>query len=362
MGILNPNYLQTNLGANPVPPPPTNALLAYALAVAAEANRKPRNRSEWEARFSHWQRPASETEEAEIEVKARRISRAMRHSSFLTQHDWSIVKQGSYHNNTNVRAGSDVDLCVCLNDVFFVDGPPNDFPEMAELRREAVPFTFDQYRAHIAWCLQQEFGASAVTNGTKAIHLHKNDKERIDADVVPAYTFQQFAARRAPHWHRDLPQVGVALLTTDGRRITNFPAQHYANGCAKNDRTGRRYKRVVRIIKRLRDHMAGNQELPQAARNRAKGTASFLIESLVYNCLDGYHFQQGAIYDDVVSVLHYLSYVLTNRNAGATILGAPGWVWWTEVNGIKGLFDGPQAWSVADASEFVALARSYMGV
>lgn len=303
MSFLLPSYPNTILGGGYVPPP-ESLLTAYA-TVIAEANRKPRNRSEWEARFAHWQKPASDTEETQIEAISKRVRQAMNRSDFLRQRQWLIIKQGSYHNNTNVRAGSDVDLCVCLSDAFFIDGPANDQPTHAEFGRVAMSFTFEQYRNHVAWCLSQEFGAAAVTIGNKAIQLHKNDGDRIDADVVPTYTFQQFGPRFAPTWQRNPPDYGVALLTTTGQRITNFPAQHYANGCAKNDRTGRRYKRVVRIIKRLRDHMAENPNLPQSARDRAKATASFLIESLVYNCLDTPHFQNTSIYDDVVTVLAY---------------------------------------------------------
>jgi hypothetical protein len=357
MSSIFPQYPNALLGGNFLPPP-ESLLSAYA-RVIAEANRKPRNQSEWEARFAYWQKPASETEEAEIEAIARRVRQALKRSTFLPQRDWSIVKQGSYHNNTNTRAGSDVDLCVCLNDAFFVDGPASDFPSKAELGRQSTPFTFEEYRQHIALCLAEEFGVSAVTFGQKAIHLHKEDQERINADVVPAFTFQRFGPRISPTWQRRSPDVGVALLTTTGQRITNFPAQHYVNGCAKNDRTGRRYKRVVRILKRLRDHMIANPDLPQAACDRAKSAASFLIESLVYNC-DIDCFQNASIYGDVVAVLDHLDKVLADRRSTTTVLGSPTWYLWTEVNGLKSLFDGAAA--VADAADFVGLARSYMGV
>jgi hypothetical protein len=362
MSFVLPKDPNTILGNALLPPAPTESLLAAYAAVFAEAIRKPRSRSEWEARFAFWQKPASDTEEAEIEAIARRVRQAMGRSAFLPGRSWSIVKQGSYHNNTNVRTDSDVDLCVCLDDAYFVDGPVNDFPGLAELGRELIPFTFEWYRGHIAWCLAEEFGRSAVTIGTKAVHLHKNDDERINADVVPAFAFQRFGPRAAPTRRRNPPAVGVALMTTTGQRISNFPAQHYINGCAKNDGTGRCYKRVVRIIKRIRNHMAENIDLPQVARDRAKNTPSFLIESLVYNCLDTDHFQNASIYDDVVAVLRYLSYVLANRSNGATLLGAPTWAWWYEVNGLKPLFGPEQAWTVATAAEFIGLAKEYMGV
>jgi hypothetical protein len=225
-------------------------------------DRRPRNRSEWQARFAYWQRPASETEEEKIEATASRIRAAMRHSGFLAGRQWRVIKQGSYHNNTNVRNDSDMDLGVCLTDAFFVDGSQYDFPDMAELRREPVPFQFHQYKSHIAWCLEQEFGRNAVTVGKKAIHIHKDDQSKIHADIVPAYTFQIFGPRSGLGGARSAPHNGIALITADGQRITNFPDQHYRNGCAKNDQTGRRYKRVARILKRLRNHMAEHPDAP----------------------------------------------------------------------------------------------------
>src|SRR5258708_35107142 len=98
------------LPSGPASTPLSNAFAA----IIAEAARKPRNRSEWEARFTYWLKPASDTEEQQTDATAKRIARAMRHSDFLPQRQWRIVKQGSKHNNTNVRSESDVDLGVCL--------------------------------------------------------------------------------------------------------------------------------------------------------------------------------------------------------------------------------------------------------
>ena len=353
---MNSSYIASLLGGLPALPtpaaPPLNLLLK-------ELNRRPRSRSEWQARFSHWQRPASDTEEAKIDAVARRISVALRRSEFLPSRQWRVVKQGSYHNNTNVRNDSDMDLGVCLADAFFVDGPQNDFPSMAELRREPVPFQFDQYKSHIAWCLEQEFGRGTVRIGKKAISIHKDDHEKIDADIVPAYTFQIFGPRVGLGGSRSTRHNGIALVTTEGQRITNFPDQHYVNGCAKNERTGRRYKRVTRILKRLRNHMAENSEVPEKVRFRAKNTPSFLIESLVYNCPD-HLFGNSEIYDDVVAVLRHLNAGLNDRSDGGTLLTLPIWAFWYEVNGIKSLFGGGQAWSLFEASSFIEYARGYM--
>ncbi len=339
---------------------PPHYLLGSSLLgqTLAEIGQKPRSRSEWEARFSHWQKPASDTEEQKIEAAQRKIGRALRRSTFLTTHQWAIIPQGSYHNNTNVRTESDVDLCVCLTDAYFTDGPPTDLPSMAELGLEPLPFTFEDFKNHLAACVRDEYGASTLDVGKKALHVHKDDSDRVSVDVVPAFVYRLYGARQNLLMGRGAPVEGITLIA-GGQRITNFPAQHYTNGCAKNDRTGRRNKRVVRILKRLRNHMAENAGSAPLARSRAKATASFLIESLVYNCPDNL-FGHSSIYDDVIAVLDFLGHGLRDRNEGRTLLTLPIWALWVEVNGVKSLFGNGQIWTVNDATEFITFARSYV--
>jgi hypothetical protein len=334
-------------------PSASTPLLVNALLGLDE---KPRNRSEWEARFAHWQRPASRTEEERIAATTSKITRALKRSTLLATRQWRIIPQGSHHNNTNVRSESDVDMAVCLMDAYFVGGPPGDQPTMGELGHEPLPFTYEQYKEHIAGCLEAEFGSAAIRRGNKSIHVHKDDDDKINADVVAAFTCQLYGPALTVLGGRSQPTLGIGLGTMTGELVTNFPEQHYANGCAKNDRVGRRYKRVVRILKRLRDHMAANTVAPLAVRLRAQATASFLIECLVYNCPDRC-FQNSSIFDDVVEVLAHLSYGLT-----ATGLHGGLWFSWKEVNGVKDVFGPAQAWTAADGRQFVGHARAYLEV
>src|SRR5262249_8680165 len=157
-----------------------------------------------------------------IDAISRRIGSALARSDFLRIRSWRMVKQGSYHNNTNVRIDSDMDVGVCLNDAIFFEGPSYDTPTLGELNYEPVPFSFNDYKLHIAACLEKEFGRSAVTIGKKAIHLHKENEEKIHADVVPAFTFQLFGPRQGLALSRGTPHTGIALLASD-KRLTNFP-------------------------------------------------------------------------------------------------------------------------------------------
>jgi hypothetical protein len=243
-------------------------------------------------------------------------------------------------------------------DAYFTDGPPTDLPTMAELGLGPLPFTFDDFKNHLAACMCDEYGASSLDIGKKALHVHKDHNERVSVDVVPTFVYRLYGARQNPLMARGAPVEGVALIAS-GQRITNFPRQHYVNGCAKNDRTGRRYKRVVRILKRLRNHMAENGGATAQICSRAKATASFLIESLVYNCPNNL-FGNSSIHDDVVIVLDFLVRGLRDRSEGTTLLTMPIWAWWSEVNGVKPLFGHGQAWTVYEALDFVASAQSYM--
>ena len=243
-----------------------------------------------------------------------------------------------------------------------MDGPPNDWPSNAELNRVQVPFTFTQYREHIAWCLKQEFGEAAIKIGNKAIHLNKNSADKINADIVPAYVFEQYGPRVPPYWFRGEPDRGIAFLTrNEQRRITNFPEQHYSNGIAKNKRTGRRYKNVVRVLKRIRNHITDNPQTPQVARTLAKDTPSFLIESMVFNCPD-FNFGQLSIYDDVVSVLYWLRSGLKNRDPLMKLLNMLPWQQWQEVNQVKTLFGDGQEWRIEGATAFVDIMLAYLEV
>ena len=232
---------------------------------------------------------------------------------------------------------------------------------MPEAGRVRLDFTYEQYKGEIVSCLRTVFGPSAVKVGAKAVHVHNDSQDRISIDVVPAFTFELYRARANNFGPYTSPNVGIAFPGAGGRLITNFPRQHYEHGTLKNDATGRRYKRVIRIIKRLRNHIAENAYASPPARACAKATSSFLIESLVFNCPD-HLFGNSSIYDDVTAVLRFLSSGLTDVRPGTTLLAVPSWMWWWEVNQVRLLFTPDKAWSAQSAVQFITYARSYMEI
>ena len=65
-----------------------------------------------------WTAPLSSSEEQRAENTIKMILSAIDNSDELKTKDIEVFIQGSFANNTNVRAESDVDVCVMLKDTF----------------------------------------------------------------------------------------------------------------------------------------------------------------------------------------------------------------------------------------------------
>lgn len=138
---------------------------------------------------------------------------------------------------------------------------------------------------------------------------------------------------------------GIGFDTDSGQRITNWPEQNYTNSLAKHEATGRRYRKMVRIIKRLRDEM---QEEKIAAANNI---ASCLIEALAWN-VPNEGFGHNTYTDDVRFVL---------ANAFNNTRKDEECKEWGEVNELKYLLRPLQPWTRAQANLFLDAAWKRCG-
>jgi len=201
--------------------------------------------TEWSAKFVAWGAPPSQTEQDKCDNAVRAVRTAIEASPALVSHAVRVFPQGSYRNRTNVRAESDVDVCVYCPEPFFYDLPIGGTAAQFNLITPAS-YTFEQYRTDVGAALAAHFGAKAVRSGSKAFDIHENTY-RIAADAVSTFEYRRYSF--------DAPPVLGAAFRCEGRRIINYPDQHYANGVSKNTETGRRFKAVARILKRLRYEM-----------------------------------------------------------------------------------------------------------
>jgi hypothetical protein len=298
--------------------------------------------SGWEAKFSNWRGKASETEEDKYKRTCRAIGDALRSGDRLSKYEFTVYAKGSYPNFTNVVADSDVDIAVELKTFF-----GNQFVHSAKgltLSDVGVtPYTGDAtlagFKDDVQRALVAYFGADLVERGNKAIRVVENGG-RLPADVVPCVAERTWTSQGRYN-------EGVRLQSDSdpALQIVNYPQQHLDEGTRKNDRTSRRYKRVVRILKRLENEMAKTGVIDVVP--------SFLIESSVWNVPND-KFEVDSWVDRVRNALaHIYNGTLTDDCVASDD--------WLEANGIKYLFHGSQGWSHGDAHNFADKAWDHIG-
>ena len=289
-----------------------------------------------ESEFRAWSKPPSATEEERCEHAEGVVRNAIRSHAAFSSRNIEVFVQGSYRNGTNVRADSDVDVCVRCMDPFLIDLPAG-YPKEYFGLRDAT-YTYAQLKDDVERALKSYLGAAAVSRGNKAFDLHANTY-RVDADVVPTFEHRKYTIANGRYGYIS----GTELHPDSGGRIVNWPQQNYDNGVAKNDATGMRFKKIVRVAKRLRNEMVAN------GVTAAKPIPSYLIECLVWNVPDS-ALGHDDYADDVRSVL---AHVLLGTIDDSACDG------WREVNGLKDLFSPSQAWNRIDTHTFVAAAMDY---
>lgn len=304
---------------------------------------------DWHEKFKQWAKPPSDTEEAKASTAAELINKAVRETQILKDRNFKVYPTGSYRNNTNVRLGSDVDIALVCTDAFFYTLPAGRSPAEFGFGGDAV-YGLIEFRRDVGRALRQQFG-DAVQDGSKTFDIAGNSS-RLPADATPFLVHREYTGRREADGSWEYHE-GVELRPTDApaQRIINWHDHHYARGVERNDRTRRRFKRVTRILKQLREDMKtrGTAE----AKAAAAPVASFLIECMVYNAPDGcFNLQEGTYYDDVKAVI---SDVYEKTETDAACAKMP------EVNGRKLLFGTHQGWTRQQAREFLLRAWQHVG-
>ncbi len=291
----------------------------------------------YEETLSSWGSPPSEAEQQKAQNAERGIRAAISKSGTLANHRITVFPQGSYRNHTNVRLDSDVDVCVMCSDVFFTDYTFAKGLTEADVGNSPASYTYSQFKDDVGAALVAHFGKPSVSRGNKAFDVHENTY-RVDADVVPCFEHRRYMPDR-----RYI--AGTELRPDNGGSIVNWPQQNYDNGVAKNNRTARRFKTLVRIVKKLCIVME------EAGVVSARGTPGYLIECLVWNVADS-GFGNPRLRDDLRHVLaHLFNETRTDDKCHE----------WGEINELKYLFRPSQPWTRQASHDFLSSAWDFVG-
>jgi len=291
--------------------------------------------------FGAWAKGPAQTESEKCDNAETAIRKALAADRALSQLNTTVFAQGSYKARTNIRQDSDVDICIRYNGSFFYDVPTGKTKEDFGITDGTLPFS--DFKAMVEKALKSYFGERSVVRGKKAFDIHETTY-RVDSDVIPTFDYHYYTGRfNADNTHHVLS--GVAFFPDGGTRIVNWPQQTYDNGVKRHDETGRHYKRVIRIFKRLRNKM---QDEGIAG---AKNVASFLIECLVWNAPVA-ALKHEKYSDDVRQVIYEVWNATQKDETCST---------WGEVNELKYLFRTWQPWTREQANQFMHAAWNYIG-
>lgn len=298
---------------------------------------------DWKSTLALWGGSPSVTETAKCENAEKAIRDALSKNEklggLIRSGDIRIFTQGSYANRTNVRQDSDVDVCVLYTKAFFGEYALSDGVTADTLGFADGTYGYPDFKNDIGTALTDHFGKKSVTRGNKAFDVHANSY-RIDADVVPCFEHRRYYGTPQNYFY----VAGTQLFPDDGGKIVNWPDQNYENGVKKNSDTAKGFKRVTRILKRLRN------EMKSEGIASADVIPSFLIECLVWN-VPNHGFAHNTTLEDVRFAIVHLWGETREFDSCSE---------WGEINEQKYLFRG-QKWNHGQANAFLQDAWNYMG-
>lgn len=192
----------------------------------------------------------------------------LRNSNYSTV---TVVVQGSYANNTNIKRYSDVDVSVIYTPLIPV----------------SLELYFPKYKDEIYRALYNKFG-NDVKRKNKSIRVNGNTYRK-SIDVVPAFSLAQNI------------EAGIQFITDDGIEIINYPLKQIINENQKNKNTNYEFKKYVRIFKNIRMDMEDSKVYS------AKNIGSFQIESLLWNVNNNTFTKYSTLGYGVEEIIEYLS-------------------------------------------------------
>lgn len=208
---------------------------------------------------------------------------------------FEVFLQGSYGNDTNIFAESDVDIVIQLNDCFYSDLEGLSEPEKNAYKSAFVDatYTLATFKQDVLSVLRAQYGG-AVTEGAKAISIDANGTRR-KADVLVACQFRRYFKFRSS---ADSSYAeGLCFFNSAGDRIANYPRYHSGNLTARHQASGKWLKPMARVLKNMRSRLVNDGLI-------ASGVApSYYLEGLLYNVpLDKL---AGSYQDCVVNLLNW---------------------------------------------------------
>lgn len=188
--------------------------------------------------------------------------------------DYSVFLQGSYGNDTNIYAESDVDIVITLNDTWY-----SDLSKLAEPEKRAYDAAFEtaiydyaQFKQDVLSVLQGAY--DDVESGNKAIMVPASTNRR-STDVLVATQYRRYFKFNGVN--EQTYDVGICFFDSKGNLIANYPRQHRENLTKRHQDSGNWIKPMVRIFKNARTKLVDDGVIEVGV------APSYYLEGLLYN-------------------------------------------------------------------------------
>ena len=294
--------------------------------------------AERESLLSQWAKPPNNAAQSEREIAEHvaTIQSAISASATLRDRDVRVSVQGSYRNNTNVRLYTDVDINVCLMDIFTTDYTFAKGYSDKKLGISDAAYTHPRFKNELELALVAAFGRKCVKRKINAFRITQSHR-RIDANVVACIEHRRYRSNGTYY-------SGTTLHPDVGDTFESWPEQHFINGKTKNSKTGKRFSQFVRILKSLCNYMA-SQGSPQA-----KGIHSFLNECMIYNTPHNL-LANGKLSGGLRDVLGHIRNTLESDEQSLR---------WLEITEMNYLFHSSRPWTRAIALDWIQAAWDWL--
>ncbi|MBI3525241.1 MAG: nucleotidyltransferase [Betaproteobacteria bacterium] len=206
-----------------------------------------------------------------------------------------------------------------------------------KLKLYEASYSYPEFRDDLEAAFIAAFGRQYVKRGSKGFVIKERNIHQVNSDVAAAAEHRRYRPDGSYH-------SGMTLRPENLDSFETWPEQHFRNAELKNNRTERRYKRFVRVMKKLCDYMA-RHGYPQAGV-----IPPYLNECLVYNTPDNL-LSAGALSRGLREMLAYLRHALGTDEKCRK---------WLEVTEMNYLFHASRPWTREQAHGWILAAWEWL--
>ncbi len=223
-----------------------------------------------EAQLVIWSHQGSVTQSAGTYQSIKQTLESV-HASYASK-SFKVYLQGSYGNDTNIYAESDVDVVIELGSTFYhdIETLQPSQQQSFHANHPAATYSLSEFKQEVLAHLRSVYG-QGVTAGDNAIFVPGNGNRR-DADVIVAAEYRKYQGGSGINY-----TPGICFWNSTSAQIINYPKLHSANATGKHQATNGWYKQTVRVMKNLRKMLVADGRLEDGV------APSYFIESLMYN-------------------------------------------------------------------------------